>query len=419
MMEITKDFIPSGRGNRPGFFMYPQFCTIHNTGNPNATAIAHASYLSRNSVAERLPVSWHFTVDDQNIVQHLPTNEAGFHAGDGINGPGNRSSIGIEICEFEDEERQKQAEANAAELIAYLLKEHDLTVDKVVQHNRWSGKNCPRVLRARHGGWEAFMGEVKKYLDGEDKMFKDINDAWYPSIIEKAAEAGLISGYSDGTVRPKELMTFERFVYILMRYRQRDIHQGTITDLVNRWKRSVVLVTNDRAAGGRATGSGSFISNDGLILTNKHVTDGHSKLTVTWVGGLQLPAEFVRDSGYKVVNGYPTDLALIKVSGITSVPVVLSDSYPKHGEFCVVMGAPLAKKDSATFGIVSYPNRGEYDKGHYVQVDAAINPGNSGGACFDMQGRMIGVPTNKYTGETIDNMAHLTSTPIIKGFLQG
>ena len=86
---------------------------------------------------------------------------------------------------------------------------------------------------------------------------------------------------------------------------------------------------------------------------------------------------------------------------------------PAHGEFCLVMGAPLALQDSATFGIISHSNRGQS-----IQVDAAVNPGNSGGACFDMAGNMIGVPTSKYVGDNIDNIAYLTSAATARKFLQ-
>jgi len=59
-MRITQNIIPKNRNNRPGFSMVPEYITIHDTANPNATAIAHGNYLAKNSIAEGLPVSWHF-----------------------------------------------------------------------------------------------------------------------------------------------------------------------------------------------------------------------------------------------------------------------------------------------------------------------------------------------------------------------
>ena len=159
MLEIVTDLIPSGRRNRPGYPLTgPRYITVHDTANPNrgADALAHARYLKGPEAAAK-PVSWHFTVDDTRAVQHLPTNEVGWHAGDGPDGPGNRSSLGIEICENADGNRA-QAEKNAAELIVQLLQRFGLGVEAVVQHHRWTGKDCPHLLRAE--GWDKFVAKV-------------------------------------------------------------------------------------------------------------------------------------------------------------------------------------------------------------------------------------------------------------------
>jgi len=164
MINIIQDFIPPGRRNRPGHELKPRYITIHDTANPRpgADARAHAGYL-KGETAARVPVSWHFTVDDSIIYQHLPLDESGWHAGDGKNGPGNRQSIGIEICENKGGDRAK-AEDNAAWLTAKLLQDYGLGVDAVRQHFDWSGKNCPRVLRRRAGGWSSFLEAVSSHL---------------------------------------------------------------------------------------------------------------------------------------------------------------------------------------------------------------------------------------------------------------
>jgi len=163
-VQIIKDFIPPGRRNRPGYAMSPKYITIHDTANPNAgaDAKAHARYLKGDSAAS-IPVSWHFTVDERVIVQHLPLNENGWHASDGASGTGNRQSIGIEICENRDGNRAA-AEANAAWLVAKLLKDYGLGLDRVKQHYDWSKKDCPRVLRGRKNGWANFLKAVEQQL---------------------------------------------------------------------------------------------------------------------------------------------------------------------------------------------------------------------------------------------------------------
>ena len=164
-MIIKQEFIPKGRKNRPGYKLVPEYITVHDTANTDAgaDAKAHVGYL-RGDRAASIPSSWHFTVDDKDtIYQHLPLTENGWHAGDGTNGTGNRQSIAVEICENSDGNRAK-AEANAAWLVAKLLKDYGLKIGAVKQHYNWSGKNCPRVLRGRAGGWQGFLAAVEKHL---------------------------------------------------------------------------------------------------------------------------------------------------------------------------------------------------------------------------------------------------------------
>jgi len=169
--SITQSFIPKGKRNRPGYKLTPKKITIHDTANPDkgADAEAHVGYF-KGAVAAAIPSSVHFVVDGgvdgkkaPAIYQLLPLDENGWHAGDGTNGPGNRTSIAIEICENKDGNRAV-AEANAAWLTAKLLKDYGLQISDVKQHYDWSGKNCPNVLRGRKNGWDGFLAAVESYL---------------------------------------------------------------------------------------------------------------------------------------------------------------------------------------------------------------------------------------------------------------
>ncbi|MGY8615268.1 N-acetylmuramoyl-L-alanine amidase [Bacillus velezensis] len=154
MVKITKDFIPVGHNNRPGYAMNPAYITVHNTANTarGANAAMHARYEKNPET----PTSWHFTVDEKEIYQHLPLNENGWHAGDGNRGTGNRKSIGIEICENSDGDFEK-AVANAQWLIKKLMKEQGISLANVVPHQHWSGKYCPRKLLDR---WDSFKAGI-------------------------------------------------------------------------------------------------------------------------------------------------------------------------------------------------------------------------------------------------------------------
>ena len=170
-LGIQMDYIPAGRANRPGGSNPGTYITIHETGNAakGADAAAHANYLKGDAAAKAM-VSWHYTVDDHGIVQHLPDQETAYHAGDGASGTGNSKSIGVEICVNAGGDFNK-AKANAASLVRLLMKEHGIPLANVVQHNHWTVKDCPYTIRHTAGGWEAFLalcegrGEVVSELD--------------------------------------------------------------------------------------------------------------------------------------------------------------------------------------------------------------------------------------------------------------
>lgn len=160
--------------------MTPKYITIHETANTSkgANAKAHANLLYSGNQSR--VASWHFTVDDREIYQHLPTNEIGYHAGDG-GGSGNRQSIGIEICVNSDGNFTK-AKANAAWLVRHLLTKHNIPIGNVVQHNRWSGKNCPANLRK--SGWSAFINQIKGVTTTPPKPEPYDNNPEYHRLIK-------------------------------------------------------------------------------------------------------------------------------------------------------------------------------------------------------------------------------------------
>lgn len=140
----------------------------------------------------------------------------------------------------------------------------------------------------------------------------------------------------------------------------------------------------------RAAGSGFIIDADGHLVTNFHVIDGASEVTVTLNDGTQYDARVLgRDE--------KTDLALLKVDADGPLPYVdLADSAgTRVGDWVLAVGNPFGLGGSVNAGIVSARGRdinsGPYDD--YIQIDAPINRGNSGGPLFDAYGRVIGVNT--------------------------
>jgi len=138
----------------------------------------------------------------------------------------------------------------------------------------------------------------------------------------------------------------------------------------------------------KATGSGFFISPDGYIVTNNHVVEDATSITVRLTDGRELKAKLVgRDAG--------SDLAVVKVEG-AKFPFVQfeTDAIPRVGDWVMAVGNPFNLGGTATVGIVSAHGR---DIGEqfidYLQIDAPINRGNSGGPTFDVYGRVVGVNT--------------------------
>jgi len=183
-IAIQEHIISDGRKNRPGRDTNPDtYITIHETGNAakGADAAAHGAYLDSAAGEDDL-VSWHYTVDDHAIVQHLPDYETAYHAGDGKDGPGNTTSIGIEICVNAGGDFA-QAQANAASLVRLLMEEHGIPLDNVVQHNHWNGKDCPKTIRATAGAWEAFLAFCRGEPANVSKLDTDVDTLTEAGII--------------------------------------------------------------------------------------------------------------------------------------------------------------------------------------------------------------------------------------------
>ena len=136
-----------------------KYITVHDTGNTSrgANARAHARLQANgNSRA----ASWHWQVDDTEAIQSYLHTARCWHAGDGA-GDGNNNSIGMEIC-INSDGNFKKAVQNAAELVAKIMRDEKIPLSRVVQHNNWSGKNCPRQIRNGRDGitWAVFLNMV-------------------------------------------------------------------------------------------------------------------------------------------------------------------------------------------------------------------------------------------------------------------
>jgi serine protease Do len=147
----------------------------------------------------------------------------------------------------------------------------------------------------------------------------------------------------------------------------------------------------DRSYTSQSLGSGFVWSSDGIIVTNNHVIEGASRITVNFNGGTQMPA--------KLIGVDPdSDLAVLRVDGknFTAAPVGNSSDL-MIGETVVAVGNPFGLSGSVTTGVVSALGRSvpSQEQGRtftdFIQTDASINPGNSGGPLLNIEGKVIGI----------------------------
>ncbi|HEY3785578.1 MAG TPA: DegQ family serine endoprotease [Steroidobacteraceae bacterium] len=171
----------------------------------------------------------------------------------------------------------------------------------------------------------------------------------------------------------------------------------------------------------QSAGSGViFDARNGYIVTNAHVVENASEITVTLQDGRDIKAEVIG-------SDEPSDVAVLKVKSDNLVQIPLGDSGKVEvGDFVVAIGNPFGLQHTVTSGIISGLSRSGINPDGYedfIQTDASINPGNSGGALVNLRGELIGINTailsrsggNIGIGFAIPvNMAHSVMDQLIK-----
>ena len=148
--DIAKRVTYSGTNSK-------KYIVIHETDNTKkgANANAHSLLQARGNSRK---ASWHYQVDDKEIVQSFSDDTQCWHAG---NEYYNQNSIGIEICVNKDGDFKKAVD-NAVKLTKHLMSKYNIPTNNVIQHHQASGKNCPRYLRSGEKGvsWSDFKAKL-------------------------------------------------------------------------------------------------------------------------------------------------------------------------------------------------------------------------------------------------------------------
>jgi len=159
----------------------------------------------------------------------------------------------------------------------------------------------------------------------------------------------------------------------------------------------------------KSLGSGVIVSPEGYVLTNNHVVDHATEITVTLRDKREFKAQ--------VVGTDPrVDIAVLKIAGSNFPYVTLGDSSQVQvGDIALAIGDPFGVGQTVTAGIVSATGRGNLgieQVEDFIQTDAPINPGNSGGALIDDQGHLIGINTAILAGNSGGNQGIGFAVPV-------
>ena len=238
-MNIVKKIVPESKYNiKCPYEMKPTRIVVHNTAN-DATARNEIAYMTNNNYE----TSFHYAVDDKEIVQGIEENRNAWHSSDG-NGKGNREGIAIEICYSKSGgDRFIKAEQNAVELIVDILKRYNWGVDKVTKHQDYTNKYCPH--RTLDMGWDRFIKMIEDKLNPPKNnkvniyyRVKTQKHGWLPEVknledfagYENSAIVGLAMKVDKGAIKYRVHIKGGKWLGWITKYNLNDFHYGFAGD---------------------------------------------------------------------------------------------------------------------------------------------------------------------------------------------
>lgn len=265
-------------------------------------------------------------------------------------------------------------------------------------------------------------------------MYSDVKpDRWSAEVIAKATRYGLLQGKGkdkNGKLifDPTAPLTREQAAALAVR-----IYEATNEDfkeIIDAVLPAVVQIENEASGG---LGSGTIITGHGYILTNAHVvciTGEDGKVTVPPMVGIRSLDPVFRGANYAMgpVLAYDValDLAVVKImlgDGPDYPYLAIREALPARASKVAAIGSPLGLTRTITEGIVSEYRQFNTDPtgqkfGTFIQTSAQINPGNSGGALVDLDGKLVGVPSQKIMSAGIEGLGFAIDIPTVKRFIK-
>lgn len=184
-------------------------------------------------------------------------------------------------------------------------------------------------------------------------------------------------------------------VNVVKKMSQEELLQQQVPEILKRFFGNQIIIPQQQAPRDKtAFGSAFFISKDGYLLTNHHVVEDASQVTIVLNDRREIDAKVVGSDAR-------TDVALLKVEG-ANFPALSTGNIDqlKVGQPVLAIGSPFGFDYSASAGIVSAKSRNMSGEASvpFIQTDVALNPGNSGGPLFNQQGQVVGVNSRIFSG---------------------
>lgn len=184
-------------------------------------------------------------------------------------------------------------------------------------------------------------------------------------------------------------------VNVVKKMTQEELLQQQVPEILRRFFGNQVIIPQQQGPQEKtAYGSAFFISKDGYLVTNHHVVENASRISITLNDRRELDATLVG-------SDERTDVAVLKVNGANFPELKIGNvNQLKVGEPVLAIGSPFGFDYSASAGIVSAKSRNMSGETSvpFIQTDAALNPGNSGGPLFNQRGEVVGVNSRIFSG---------------------
>jgi serine protease Do len=198
-------------------------------------------------------------------------------------------------------------------------------------------------------------------------------------------------------------------------YKSADLKPMPVKDLVRKFGEAVISIETPSGKG-----SGFILNEEGFAVTNHHVIDGETRISVILYENTAsgLKRRRIEDVAIVALNPF-VDLALLKLPPQKDLKLghVYLGSFDEvnTGDGVFAVGNPLGLERSVSQGIVSTRNR-NFEGLVYIQTDTAINPGNSGGPLFNLRGEVVGVTNMGFRGT--DNLGFAIPINYVKDFIK-